>query len=567
MGLTSALSVGRAALATYQAALQVVGNNMANSATPGYTRTSADLSAIPGVRTGAGQVGGGVYLAGVRRNMSDSIQMRLRSAISDQQSATAEQLGINRLESIMNPLGDDNLATLLSEFFGAIGDLQNNPENQATRGIVLNSGDALTQRIRDIRQDFVEARDDLNTDIDSATARADEVASQIAVLNTEITIAESGTNSPASALRDQRDQLINELSQYFEIVAREQPTGAVNIYVGNDSLVQFGQSFGMKTVQELNADGLMTSVVRFKHNNGPVTARSGEIEGLINARDGSIGTQMSRLDTFTAALIQEVNMLHAGGKGLEGFTSLTSLSSVNDPTLALSSTSNGLAFQPQTGSFYIDVKDASGSVVRTQIHVDLDGIGVDSTLNSVAADITANTANVTATVLADGRLELTADSGYSFTFGEDSSGFLGVMGVNAFFSGEEGIDIAINPLISSTPSLLAAAQSDFSGDGSNATALARLQDQAVASLGGMSLNDYYNASVSTLAVDSSSANSSVAASTTILDSLSAQRESISGVSLDEEAVAMMSYQRAFQGAARFINVVDEMMQTLLSLVR
>ena len=70
-----------------------------------------------------------------------------------------------------------------------------------------------------------------------------------------------------------------------------------------------------------------------------------------------------------------------------------------------------------------------------------------------------------------------------------------------------------------------------------------------------------------LAVRSSAANSAVNAADIIAESLTIQRESISGVSLDEEAIALVSFQRAFEGVARYMNVVDEMMQTLLSLVR
>jgi flagellar hook-associated protein 1 FlgK len=276
---------------------------------------------------------------------------------------------------------------------------------------------------------------------------------------------------------------------------------------------------------------------------------------------------MSRLDSLASALISEINRIHAGGKGLSGFSNLTGTAAVIDPTVALSDTGNGLDFPPKTGSFFIDVKDASGSVVRTQINIDLDGIGADSTLNSVAADINANVAGVTATVLADGRLKLSATGGCTFTFGEDTSGVLGAMGLNTFFTGKNALDIAVNPLISGDPNMLAAATTGQAGDGSNATALASLQDQAVSSLGGVSLNEYNTSTVANLAVSASGARSAADASGVIFDSLTAQRESISGVNLDEEAVALISYQRAFQGTARFMTVVDDMLQTLLTLVR
>ena len=567
MGLTSALGIGRTALAAYQAALQVAGQNIANVATPGYTRTRAQLSAIAGPNLASGQLGNGVRITSIRRSISETLQARLRTAISDRSSAGVEKGTLSRIEGILEPLGDSNLGALLSEFFGAINDLQNNPENIATRGIVVTTATTLAQRIRDIRGDLMSLRTELNTEIGNAVNRADEIATEIADLNTNIALAEAGSSGPASALRDQRDQLLGELSEIFSVTIREQPSGLINVYIGNEALVQNGQSFGLKTSTELNANGLSVATVRFKINDGPVTSSSGLVEGLINSRDIHNQSQFARLDTLAAGLINEINKIHSGGQGLEGFADLVGLTNVLDPAVALNTPDNGIAFLPQTGSFFIDVKDTSGTVVRTQINIDLDGIGADTTLNDLAAQITASVPNLTATVLSNAQLQLTADAGFTFTFSDDTSGVLAALGLNTFFTGKDSLDIAINPLIADHFSLVAAGRSDFAGDGSNATALSGVQDLSVASLGGVSLNQFYNASMASLAVSSSAVNSADEAARIIFDSLTVQRESISGVNLDEEAVAMITFQRAFEGAARYMRVVDEMMQTLLTLVR
>ncbi len=568
MGLGSALSIGQSALLAYQSALQVVGYNIANAGTPGFARTSARLAAVPGATFSNGQVGSGVRVESIQRNVNESLQARLRLAGSDQQSAIAERTSLKTIEAFFDPLGEINLGSLLSEFFGALGELQNTPDNPATRGIVLNSAQTIVQRIREIREDLIGLRQDLNTQIEEVVVQADQIATRIAEINTQISVAEASSGGTAAALRDERDRLLTELSQYFAITVREQPSGAVNVYVGNAALVQFGLSFGVYTSTEQNSAGLNVAVVRFREDNGPVTATSGLVEGLINARDAQAGVQLDRLDTFAAALIQEVNNVHAGGQGLQGFSSLTGLTSVIDPAQPLSAVGNGVAFIPHSGSFFIDVKDAAtGSVVRTQINVDLDGIGTDSTLASLAADINANVAGVTAAVLADGRLQLAAAGGSTFTFADDTSGVLAALGVNAFFGGTNALSIEVNPAVVSNPLMIAAAKFSYSGDGSNATSLARLENQAVASLGGVSLTEYYTAAMANIAVSASSAQSAVDASGIIFDSLTAQRESLSGVNLDEEAVSLISFQRAYEGAAQYMRVVDEMLQVLLGLVR
>ena len=568
MGLTSALGIGRTALAAYQAALQITGQNIANIATPGYTRTSAQLSAVAGPRLAVGQLGQGVRITSVRRSISETLEARLRNAISDKTSAGAERDTLSRVEGLFDPLGNTNLGSLMSEFFGALNDLQNNPDNIASRGIVISAATTLAERIRSTRSSLIQLRNELNTEIQSVVQQGDELATKIAAINKQVALAEAGQNGPAASLRDERDQLLSELSGLFDITTREQPNGAVNVYIGNESLVQLGTSFGLKTVTELNADGLASAVVRFKINNGPVTASSGQVEGLINSRDVHSQAQFAQLDALASALIHEVNKIHSGGQGLQGFSTITGLSLVTDPTQPLTALDNGIDFIPRTGSFFIDVKDTnSGSVVRTQINIDLDGIGTDTTLDSLAADINANVAGVTATVLPNGQLQLTAAAGSTFTFSNDTSGTLAALNINTFFTGRDSRDINVNSLIAGNPALLAAAQSDFTGDGSNATALSSLQDTAVASLNGVSLNEFYNAAMADLAVRSSAANSAVDAADIIADSLTVQRESISGVNLDEEAISLVSFQRAFEGVARYMNVVDEMLQTLLTLVR
>ncbi len=568
MGLTSALSIGRTALNAYQAALGVVGQNIANAGTPGYSRASARLSAQPGPGLTAGQIGSGVRLDAVRRHVSESLNARLRLAGSDQQSALAQRSNLTRIENIFDPLGNYNLGSLMGEFFKAVSNLQNTPENAASRAIVVTSAQALTGRFHDIRDQLVGLRSELNVQIEEQVVQADQIATRIADLNVRITTAEASSGGSAAALRDERDRLLSELSEYFAITVREQPNGAVNVYIGSQSLIQYGESFGLQTVNETDAFGFNSAVVRYKIDNGPVVTSSGSIRGLIDSRDHHTGGQLDRLNTLAAAMIREVNAIHSSGQGLTGFTSLTGLAGVIDSSLPLTAAENGIDFIPKTGSFFIDVKDAAtGAIVRTQINVDLDGIGVDSSLDSIVADINANVPNVTATVLADGRLQISAAAGHSFSFADDTSGLLAALGVNTFFSGTDARTINVNSLIAGNPSYIAAGRSDLSGDGSNATAMALLADAALAGLGGVSLNAYYNATVANIAVNSSAAQSALEAGSIIFDSLTAQREGVSGVSLDEEAVAMISYQRAYEGAARYMRVVDEMLQELLGLVR
>ena len=103
------------------------------------------------------------------------------------------------------------------------------------------------------------------------------------------------------------------------------------------------------------------------------------------------------------------------------------------------------------------------------------------------------------------------------------------------------------------------------GDNSVALAIATLRDEASETLGGESVTGFWSRHVERLAVRHGGAREALAADEAVRDNLQAQQQAYSGVNADEEAVDLMSYQRAYQASARLISVVDEMMDTLLSI--
>jgi len=137
--------------------------------------------------------------------------------------------------------------------------------------------------------------------------------------------------------------------------------------------------------------------------------------------------------------------------------------------------------------------------------------------------------------------------------------------VNNFFTGSDARDIAVNETIKGQPSLLAAAKNGNKGDNQTALAIAGLESAKIASLKGASLKETYQAVVNGVAVDAATAKNNADATKVVQDTLSAQRESLSGVSLDEEAINLMRQQRAFQAASRVVAAVDEMLKTLISM--
>lgn len=571
MGLvTSALYIGKSALLTYQSALQVVGQNITNAGSANYARQTPVLTGIPGVRLPEGFVsGGGVQMSALRRNVDEALENRLRQGISDEESALVEQQVLGRIEALFNELSDYDLSSLLNQFFNSWSDVQNTPQDMSARGVVLTTGSSLAETFQRMRRDLVASYDELNERIGPLVSQVNQFSQQIANLNVQIVQYEAGGTAPAAALRDQRDAVLQDLAKLVEIRIYGQVDGSVYVLAGNDPLVQAGQ-WRELTIRSEMVDGLPTSRVRFADNNIMVDVRGGELEGIVNSRRQHVLQQMENLDVLALALIQDVNLLHSEGQGLAGWTSSTGTYGVLDAGVALNTADNGLDLSVVNGSFLVTVTTGTGDSARSEVtgvHVDLDGIGADTTLNDLSSLLDAID-GVSASVTADGRLKIDASgSDTTFSFSQDSSNVLAALGVNTFFGGRGASDISVNALLARSPELVAAATEHSQGDGSNAGRLASLATEISATLGNVSLLDHYGMVVGAAAVATQAAVNAVSAADVIVGSLKAQRESISGVNLDEEAIRLMQYERAFQSAARYIMVVDGLIDELLGLVR
>ena len=568
MGLiNNALFIGRSALSAYQSALQVVGNNITNVGNPNYVRQNPILARVPSAAEPGGFMpGNGVRMSQLQRHIDEALEGRLRTSYGDRESAAAEQRGLERLESIVNELSDQDLSSRLSAFFGAFSALQSEPTNAAKRSTVIETARALVQEVKRQRNEALALRDEANERTTFLTSRADEILTQIADLNVRVVEAEAGGKGTANALRDERDALLRELSGFINVTTREQEGGAINVYIGNEAVVQFGTSRGLVATSDFE-DGVTNVNVRFADNNRMVNLTSGELEGLAHTRDTHADGHLAELDALSLALIREVNLAHSSGQGLVGLEQVTGTYGVTDPALSLADTTNGLLFAPTNGSFQITVTDSAGTRHTTDIFVRI-GVGgvADTTLNDLQAALDA-VAGISAAVTSDGKLSITADAGSTFTFANDTSGVLAAVGVNTFFAGREAFDLEVNDVVRNNPNLIAAARDATPGDGSNAAQLADVLNQPSSVLSNVSIQDYYNTLVSNVAVTTAAAISGTQASGAIVDSLVSQREAISGVSLDEEALQLIKFERAFQGAARFLTVVDEMIAETLNLVR
>lgn len=566
MSLIGALNIGKSALATHQASLQVTSNNIANAGNPDYTRqiatiqTSKDLEYRPGIFMGTG-----VNLTGVQRQIDEALMGRLRGSVSDTAGAGTLEQWMGRIESVFNELTDEDLSTQLSNFFNAWSNLANKPQDNGLRQVVLQTGSAVASWFQSMRTDFSNLQTDVDARLEARTTDADRIAEQIAQLNGQIVTAEGGSSGQANNLRDQRDQLLKQLSQMVNIKTMEQPSGSIDVYVGSEPLISHTTNRGIGLRKE-TVDGELQTTVIFKADRGAMKMTSGELGALQEVRSTHLEGVITKVDELAGSLILELNKLHAAGQGLAGFSNVTGTTAVADATVALTDARADLDFPPKNGSFVVHVTNkTTGLVSSTLVQVDLDGSGADTTLNSLVADIDGID-DISAAVNA-GKLQIAADSAnLEISFSQDSSDVLAALGINSFFTGSNARDIRVNEVVLNNPSMIAASRNGDIGDNQTARAIAGLESMSLKGLNGTSLKEAYQAMVNNVAVSADASRTHAEAAHAVQQTLEAQRESLSGVSLDEEAINLIRQQRAFQGAAKLISAVDELMKTVLSLV-
>lgn len=577
MGLFTAMQIGRSALVSSQVGIQVAGNNMANAATPGFTRQKLFLSPSRGQVMGSYSLGRGVGIDAVQRQIDDALQARLRASISDESSSSTLSGIMDQMESVLGELSGNDLSSEFGAFFDTWSEATNLISSQS---VAVQQANQLAQYARNLRSDLASIRDQIESQIDVRVERADTLLSEVAVLNGQIASAEAG-GATANELRDRRGSSLDELASLMDISVVEQASGSVDVLVGSIPIVMGTESRGVQVTRESDGATLSTQVT-MGTDGTPLAVTSGSIGGLLEARDSNIDATVDRLDTLTSRLIFEVNKLHSTGTNLSGLTSVTGELAIasDDRDVALNSALNttlaGLPYAPNNGGFFVDIRNPStGASERVRIDVDLDGIKNDGTAGTdddtsaknivVALDAIDG---LSASFDAAGKIVLTADTGFEFSFSDDSSGALATLGINTLFTGKDATDIAVRQSLLDDPSGMMIGRFENGELVENGTALgiSALRDESLDALGGVSISQHWSDSVQAVASRSSIAKTNADAGSIVRESLESQRAAVSGVSVDEESINLLNFQRQFQGAAKVIATADQLLQTLIAII-
>jgi flagellar hook-associated protein 1 len=317
MGILTTLSIASQSLKNQQVGIQTVGHNIANSATPGFSRQGVDLVTEYPSFQGGTFLGQGAKVAGVQRVVDQFLEAGLLTLNGDVGSAEGEQQALAAIQDIFPTSGGIDAA--LGAFFGALSDLANNPGGLPERVSVIGKANAVGESLGRTRESLTSVQHNLDDELSSVTSRVNILTGEIAKLNGQIRFSEVG-GAKANDFRDQRQTSLQELVSLTGATVREEADGQVTV-ISNGLLLVSGERAATLDSTGFNAAGFHS--VSFQSPDGLVfdattLLKNGKIGALLDMRDNRVQGFIDRLDQVAATLVDTVNTQHALGFDLSG---------------------------------------------------------------------------------------------------------------------------------------------------------------------------------------------------------------------------------------------------------
>lgn len=298
-----------------QRALATTGHNIANANTDGYSRQRVTLESRPPSSHGAGGIGNGVKVNDVHRVYDDFITGQVRSV-----TALSNSMEFNHDYTVQvdNMLADTKagLAPTLQEFFSAVNGVANNPSSTSSRQVMLGAARGLVDRFQYIDERFEIIRTAANKNMKTLAVEINEIANSIAETNRRIVSASEIGGEPPNDLLDQRDQLLQDLSQRIGIRVTYQSDGTMNVYIGNGQLLVVGQRASEIAIEGTPADPRQKDVIYVGPDSQTVITQfttGGKLGGLLDFQKGVLDRSQNELGRIAIGVSKAFNAQHRLG--------------------------------------------------------------------------------------------------------------------------------------------------------------------------------------------------------------------------------------------------------------
>lgn len=304
-----ALNIAKDSLLAHQTAINIIGTNIANTNTPGYSRQRAAFSTL--VQS--------VEIAGIQRIYDQFLGVQINEQANALGDSEAKKDALGRIEMTFNETGGGGINELMNKFWGAWENLSANPSGQAERQTLVSVSQSLASMFRSYSDDLHSAQDDANTRIPVLVNQINDYASDIADINARILQAGTeNTDEPGlNSLRDKRANLLSELAEIVDFHSVKDEKDSISVFLSNGlPLVEGEQTWELDVVTETHPSDPSFYDVVFKDAADKVintSIKKGKLAVFLEVRDTTAVRYRDRLDDLAATLVEKVNDQHKLG--------------------------------------------------------------------------------------------------------------------------------------------------------------------------------------------------------------------------------------------------------------
>lgn len=616
MGLSASLSNALSGMNTTQRGLEVLSRNVSNVGTPGYHRQDLTISEAVGAASTYARS------AGVERAFSAALQRSYNTEISDKSYADIRVSFLSRVEVALGQPGDTNsLDTIFQNFEASLQALAVSPDDYATRAMVVADAQALTETLNELSSGVQTLRQETEYQMSAEVDDLNRMLSSLADINSKLSSTAIDEASRASML-DERDRLVQGVAEIVDLQVTYRPNDTVALMsVSGLGLLDVSATQFEFTSAGSLSPGSLYNISDAENGVGQLTATtpsglklnvlnqgligSGKLAGLIEIRDTTLVQLQGQLDEVAAALATSLNTVETAGSAVivgaqAGFDIDADPAKIlpgNEIVLNINVAGEDQVVRvvrvDDTSKLPMDYSNAKGeriigadfsagvAAVATALDTALGtSISVTNTGNTLQflddgavgnSDITAVTSRRTASaVQGDG-------SAFSLFTNADGSVFSNSLDGNPQKRGFAG-RISVNADVLVDNKLLVKQDTSTSlGDDTRPTFLIdRLNSMQFSTdsrqspdLGAHSLSGTSQGLISQIlnyqGGQISSANNVASTRSIALDSVEQRMSSEYGVNVDEEMARLMELQNAYAASARVVSIVQDLLNTLISI--
>jgi flagellar hook-associated protein 1 FlgK len=573
MGSLSGLYVGVSGLNVSQAALNVTAHNLANVDTKGFVRQQVVQTDFTYIKWGESylssfQQGLGADFAAVKQVRDSFLDQAYRHEIGRQAFYESQYEAINEVEGLFGELEGESFQNTLNNFWTSLQELAKEPDSIVARSSFIETAVTFVERAENITGQLKDYQVNLNTKIKDQVNRINEIGDDIRNINLKIRQYESTGVEKANDLRDQRNNLIDELSKLANITFKENSNSMVNVNVEGVPFVNEDNVFHMGTVK-INEYSEMLKPVWINHgmvdvynlDKAPTSEKNtdiGSLKGLLAARgykqanytDIPLRQNYETDNLYEKAVLQYNNTIDT--------SVIMTVQAQFDQLIHGITTSINDILAPNK-----EVTLADGTVIKV---LDEEKAPVGSDTNKTMGEALFNRKSTARYGEPEELLIVNENGGFETITARVYNDENPDDNYSLFTLGE----INVNPEILHNYALIPLSSNKGTGDFDIEAAkklLSMWQDNFATlspnTLTKNNFNDYYNAFISEIANRGDQFHTISTNQASMVESINNQRMEVTGVSSDEELTNLIKYQHAYNASARYVNVVSEMLKDVI----